>query len=144
MIDKKAFAVLEAIVSAAGEEDTIVLDKEEILADADSILTDSELLACIDDLCRDDLIKLKYSNQNLYAFSPLPKGRAAVARYEKAAKVYEEAADGIKEAQRAELIRIPVIERPLSPKRIAAVVFCAAFVGAFLGAAVIFILSRLL
>lgn len=141
MIDKNAVAILNAIVSAANNEDTIVLDKEEILSAADCVLTEKELAVYIEELCDNDFIKLKYSNDNLYAFSPQPKGIAAVERFSKAAKVYEQVSDEIKLAS---ITHIPVKEFPLSPKRLAAIVFCGAFLGGFIAACIMFIISRLI
>jgi hypothetical protein len=64
MLDKKSYLVLEAIVNASKDGESVVLEKEEILAAVDHMVNEEELGYCIEELTLNEMISLKYSDDS--------------------------------------------------------------------------------
>lgn len=145
MIDKTAYAILEVIVAAAGEEDSIVLEKEEIIAATDNTVAPDELDSYVDDLCVNEMLMKRYGNAKLYAFTLLPKGRLAC---EKRSRYVEEKIVEAEKEERertGEFERIPYngAELPLTAKKTAAIAFLGALLGGLVAAVAAIILISL-
>jgi hypothetical protein len=129
MLDKKSYLVLEAIVNASKDGESVVLEKEEILAAVDHMVNEEELGYCIEELTLNEMISLKYSDDNLYVVTPMAKGRVAA---EKQVRI----------SQMGELIRKPLTEDKFDYKRISFVAGFWAFLGGLFAAAIAFIVAR--
>lgn len=129
MLDRKSYLILEAIVNASKDGESVVLEKEELLTAVDHIVDEEELGYCIEELTLNEMISLKYSDDNLYVVTPLSKGRVAA---EKQVRI----------AQLGELTRKPIAEDKFDYKRISIVAGVWAFLGGMFAAAIAFIIAR--
>ncbi len=129
MLDRKSYLVLEAIVKASRDGESVVLEKEELLSAVDHIVNEEELGYCIEELTLNEMISLKYSDDNLYVVTPLSKGRVAA---EKQVRI----------SQLGELTRKPIVEDKFDYKRISIVAGVWAFLGGMFAAAIAFIIAR--
>lgn len=131
MLDKKAYAVLEFIVNSSADGESVVLEKQEILNALDNSLTEEDLDYCIDDLVLNDMIGIKYKDDNLYVLLPLPKGRVAAEKKVRVSKLEE-------------VIRTEISAEQLSYKKIGAIAGFWAFLGGMLATAIGFIVARII
>ncbi|MFW5780700.1 MAG: hypothetical protein ACOCWI_04545 [Bacillota bacterium] len=129
MLDKKSYAVLEFIVNSSTDGDSIVLEKDEILSGIDNACDEEELSYCIEDLALNEMISIKYTDDNLYVVAPLPKGRVAAEKKVRVAKM-------------GEIVRRSCDEISIDYKKIAWVAGLSAFFGGFFAAAIAYIIAR--
>ncbi|HHT83923.1 MAG: hypothetical protein ACOYEC_01100 [Christensenellales bacterium] len=130
MLDKRSYSILEKIVNSSQDGDSVVLEKEELLSAVDNEIDEDELAYYIEDLALNEMISVKYKDDNLYVITPLSKGRVAA---EKKAKVTKLAEIVHKEIQQAEAINY---------KKIGAIAGFWAFIGGMFAAAVAFLVAR--
>lgn len=128
------FALLEAIVAAAQDEESIVLDKEELISEVKG-LTMEDLKVYVEELKENEFIDVKYSNDSLYVFAPQMKGRVAVEKT---------LVTGNKPQELAPIVRKALYEQEpsLSAKRIAYIAFAASFLGGLFASIIGFIIAR--
>ncbi|HHU43878.1 MAG: hypothetical protein WCS45_01885 [Clostridia bacterium] len=131
VLDKKAYAVLEFIVNSSQDGDSIVLEKDEILSGVDNAVDEEELAYCIEDLSLNEMIAVKYSDENLYVVTPLPKGRVAAEKKVRISKLAEIERKSLQE------------ELVIDYKKIAWVAGFFAFLGGMFAAAIAFIIARI-
>lgn len=129
MLDKRAYAVLEVIINSSADGDSVVLEKEEILSALDNSIDEVELSYFIEDLALNEMIGIKYTDDNLYVVSPLAKGRVAAEKKERVAKL-------------AEVVRKEIHEDKVNYKRIGIVAGFWAFLGGMFAAAIAFTIAR--
>lgn len=129
MLDKKAYSVLEVIINSSADGDSVVLEKEEILSALDYSIDEEELGYCIDDLALNEMIGIKYTDDNLYVVTPLAKGRVAAEKKVRVAKL-------------AEIVRKEIHEDKIDYKRIGIIAGTWAFLGGMFAATIAFIIAR--
>ncbi|MDD4316262.1 MAG: hypothetical protein PHC84_03775 [Clostridia bacterium] len=129
MLDRKSYLILEAIVNSSKDGESVVLEKEELLSAVDHVVNEEELGYCIEELSLNEMISVKYSDDNLYVVTPLAKGRVAAEKQ-------------IRITQLAELTVKPVEEQKFDYKRIGAIAGLWAFLGGMFAAAIAFIIAR--
>ena len=125
MLDKRSYSILEKIVNSSQDGDSVVLEKEELLSAVDNEIDEDELAYYIEDLALNEMISVKYKDDNLYVITPLSKGRVATEK----AKVTKLAEIVHKEIQQAEAINY---------KKSGAIAGFWAFIGGMFAAAVAF------
>lgn len=129
MLDKKAYLVLEVIINSSADGDSVVLEKEEILSAIDHSIDEEELSYCIEDLALNEMISIKYSDDNLYVVTPLSKGRVAAEKKVRVAKL-------------AEIVRKEIHEDQVDYRRIGLVAGFWAFIGGMFATAIAFVIAR--
>ena len=130
MLDKRSYSILEKIVNSSQDGDSVVLEKEELLSAVDNEIDEDELAYYIEDLALNEMISVKYKDDNLYVITPLSKGRVAAEKKAKGTKLAEIVH---KEIQQAEAINY---------KKIGAIAGFWAFIGGMFAAAVAFLVAR--
>lgn len=129
MLDKKAYLVLEVIVNSSLDGDSVILEKEELLNGVNNIIDEEELGYCIEDLELNELIAVKYKDDNLYVVTPLAKGRVAAEKKVRVSKL-------------GELVRKEIETDKFDYKRIAYIAGLWSFLGGMFAATIAFIIAR--
>ena len=77
MLDKKAFRILDIIISMTTEGESAVIEKSEIIAKYGEDIDLLDLDGIIEMLALNDMISIRYSDDKMYCITPRPKGRVA-------------------------------------------------------------------
>lgn len=131
MLDKRAFQLLEVIMTMATEGESSVLEKSEMLYQLGEDWDQSDLDASMETLVVNDMITMRYSDDNLYCLTPQPKAKLVFQKRQEKAVLADIIESGV-----------DCIPNAINYKKLAIICGTASFIGAFVAGIIVFILAR--
>ncbi|MFA6867306.1 MAG: hypothetical protein WCR54_07300 [Clostridia bacterium] len=74
MLDKKAYRILEIMLSMTEEGESAVIEKSEIIVEYGEVIDITELDTIVELLALNDMIGILYTDNSVYCITPKPKG----------------------------------------------------------------------
>lgn len=146
MLDKRAFKVLDILLSMTQEGESAVIEKSEVLTKLGEEISIDELDSIVEMLALNDLISILYADDKLYGITPRPKGRIAYEKRQQAVTQQTAVATeqtgviAVTDAIDENGIEIPV---KINMKKLATICAVSSFIGGFFAALFAFIIARL-
>ena len=133
--------ILRTIASLTSEGESLVVQKNELIAMADLEVTHEELDRIMEALEVNDTIALKYTDANAYCLTLRPKGRLIADKVKQ--EEVAEAMAAVEEEPIIEQTSTPVLPPvPFNYKKLAFVCGISSFIGGFIAAMIAFIVTR--
>ncbi len=131
MLDKRAFRLLEVIMSMAEEGVSSVLDKTELLEELGEGWDDLALNSAMEVLALSDMLTILYTDDSLFCVKPEAKAKI----------VYQKR---VEKVVMADVIESEVSATPsvINFKKLAIICATSSFFGAFVAGVIVFIMAK--
>lgn len=74
MLDKRAYRILEIMLSMVHEGESVVIEKSDLMVEYGEVIDTKELDTIVELLALNDMIEILYTDNSVYGISPKPKG----------------------------------------------------------------------
>lgn len=149
MLDKRAFRILNIIVSMTPDGESAVIEKSEIASKFGEEIDFTDLDVIVENLALNDMISISFTDDKCYFITPRPRGRIAFEKSRQAVRE-QQALNMVNNDQSAAVTATQEFDFPIteiqppaiSLRKLAIICASSSFFGGIIAAVVAFIIAR--